>query len=187
MSLSLVVGLGNPGPTYQSTRHNLGAEVVGLFAAQQHISLRKSHTLVFFGEGQIDHHAVTIAIPRTFMNESGGAVLHVLDTHHVRPESMVVVYDDLDLPVGTLRIRERGSDGGHRGVRSIIAALGTKDFWRLKIGIGRPARAADAAEYVLAKASMIDLVKDDVLDAIKCLVVEGPRIAMNRYNQRSAG
>jgi PTH1 family peptidyl-tRNA hydrolase len=121
------------------------------------------------------------------MNESGGAVLHVLDTHHVRPESMVVVYDDLDLPVGTLRIRERGSDGGHRGVRSIIAALGTKDFWRLKIGIGRPARAADAAEYVLAKASMIDLVKDDVLDAIKCLVVEGPRIAMNRYNQRSAG
>jgi PTH1 family peptidyl-tRNA hydrolase len=187
MSLSLLVGLGNPGTQYQSTRHNLGAELVESFAAQHHISLKNSRKLFAFGQGQIDNQSVAIAIPRTFMNESGPAVSDMLKTHHVPPESMVVVYDDLDLPIGQLRIRERGSDGGHRGVRSIIEALGTREFWRLKIGIGRPARSGDAANYVLTKEPVIDAVKEKVLEALKCLVVEGHRIAMNRYNQRSTG
>jgi PTH1 family peptidyl-tRNA hydrolase len=187
MSLSLLVGLGNPGPAYHSTRHNLGAEVIELFAAQQQIALKATHKLFVFGEGRVDDHAIALAIPRTFMNASGPAVLGVLSAHHFPVAAMAVVYDDLDLPVGQLRIRERGSDGGHRGVRSIIETLGTREFWRVRIGIGRPARSGDAAQYVLTKEPVIEAVKAQVLDALRCVAVEGPRVAMNRYNQRRAG
>ncbi|MEW6324125.1 MAG: aminoacyl-tRNA hydrolase [Nitrospirota bacterium] len=189
MNGALLVGLGNPGSRYRASRHNLGADVIEQFAARHAISLISEHALFSFGAGRIDDHPVGVAIPRTFMNDSGRAVAALLATHPFLPESMLVVFDDMDLPLGRLRFRRRGGDGGHLGVRSIIDALRTDRFWRLRLGIGRPGPSGDAVEHVLAvapKEPALDSMKQQALEALQCLVVEGPDAAMNRYNQRPA-
>jgi PTH1 family peptidyl-tRNA hydrolase len=142
-----------------------------------------------YGAGEVEQHPVAVSIPRTFMNESGRAVSALLAVHPFPIESMLVVHDDMDLLEGHLRFRRAGSDGGHRGVRSLIHELGTDKFWRLKLGIGRPALSRDAADYVLAitpKEPAIDPFRIKVLDALRCFIVEGPEVAMNRYHQRPA-
>jgi PTH1 family peptidyl-tRNA hydrolase len=186
MSPSLLVGLGNPGDRYQDTRHNLGAQAVEFFAARYNITLVKSHQLFMYGAGEVEQHPVAVSIPRTFMNESGRAVSALLAVHPFPIEKMVVVYDDMDLLEGHLRFRREGSDGGHRGVRSLIQALGTNQFWRFKLGIGRPALSGNEADYVLAiapKKPALDPFWVKVLDALRCFVTEGPEAAMNLYNQ----
>ncbi len=186
------MGLGNPGDRYQDTRHNLGAEVVELFAAQQHIALKPSHPLFFSGAGRIDHHSVTIAIPRLYMNESGVAVSALLAECAVAPDVMIVVHDEMDLPLGELRVRWGGRDGGHRGVQSVIDAVGTQQFGRLKLGIGRPAAVGGAVDHVLDEVPAgdrpaVEAMKQQAVDALRCLVVDGYEAAMNRYNRRPAG
>lgn len=166
--------------------------MVELFAAQQRIPLKAFHELFFFGAGQIDAHPVAVAIPNTSMNESGRAVVALLATHAFLPASIVLVYDEIDLPVGHLRLRRRGRDAGHQGVRSVITAVQTDRFWRLKLGIGRPPAPQEAVDYVLSlvppsERPAVEQMKRQAVEALRCLVVEGPETAMNRYNQRNVG
>jgi peptidyl-tRNA hydrolase, PTH1 family len=162
------------------------------FAARHHIPLAPSHPLCMFGAGAIDGRPVTLALPRTFMNDSGRAVAALLSGGAGTTATMVVVYDDMDLPLGRLRLRFGGQDGGHQGVRSIIAAVQSDQFCRLRLGIGRPAAGEEAAEYVLAPVPSAErpAVEDMTalaVDAIRGVILEGFETAMNRYNQRPSG
>jgi peptidyl-tRNA hydrolase, PTH1 family len=185
-----LIGLGNPGDRYQDTLHNFGAQAVEFFAARYHIALGKqAHPLFLYGTGEVEQHPVAVSIPRTYMNESGRAVSALLAIHPVPTERMVVIHDDMDLPEGQVRFRRGGSDGGHRGVRSVIYEVGTDQFWRFKLGIGRPAQSHHAADYVLAMGQLKpaeDPFWTKVLDALRCFVAEGPETAMNRYNTQTS-
>jgi peptidyl-tRNA hydrolase, PTH1 family len=159
------------------------------FAARHHIPLTPSHPLCVLGSGAIDGHLVTLALPRTFMNDSGRAVAALLSGRAGTPATMVVVYDDMDLPLGRLRLRFGGHDGGHQGVRSIIAAVQSDQFCRLRLGIGRPVSGEEASEYVLApvpsaERPAVDEMTAVAVDAIRRVILEGFEAAMNRYNQR---
>jgi len=164
--------------------------VIELFAEERKIPLKKSRD-VFSGAAQVDHHAVRVAIPNTYMNESGRAISALRDTCRFEPEELVVVHDDMDLPAGQLRFKKGGRDGGHKGVRSVIGAMQTDAFWRLKLGIGRPSAPTDDVGYVLEKIpaeewrGLAEMVERAV-QAIDCFVVQGPEAAMNRYHQRPA-
>jgi len=190
--LHLIVGLGNPGERYAQTRHNLGARAVERAAAGWSVAL-KTGDLARQGRGRIgpaDRPAdVTLAIPLTWMNTSGPAVKSLLDSLGLSPDQLVVVYDDLDLPLGRMRIRRSGGPGGHNGLLSIIAALNTGAFCRLKLGIGRPPLHVEAADYVLApflaeEQAEVDRVLERAVPALDCLVTEGVGTAMNRFNVR---
>ena len=139
----LVVGLGNPGDRYRDTRHNVGFRCVDRIAGDHAIELSRRQRRALIGEGVIDGHPVVVARPRTFVNRSGEAVAYLLTRYAATPDRLLVVYDDMDLPLGKLRLRPSGSAGGHNGIKSIIDAVGTREFPRLRIGIGRPARGVD--------------------------------------------
>jgi PTH1 family peptidyl-tRNA hydrolase len=154
---SIVVGLGNPGPEYQGTRHNVGHRVLEHLArtAVRRKWRRDDATLLCAGTWR--GHAVTLVKPVAFMNESGPVVARVLRRHHAGPADLVLVYDDIDLPLGAVRVRMKGSSGGHKGVRSVIEALGTEDIRRVKVGIGRPERKDDVPDHVLTLFSPEEL------------------------------
>ena len=148
----LVVGLGNPGPEYADTRHNLGFKAIEELAVRLGLSNFKTKHQSFIGEGKLADHKIILAQPQTFMNNSGPAVRGILAWHKIDVKRLILVYDDVDLPVGQIRVREKGSAGGHHGVESVISSLGTADFARIRIGIGRPAGrdlTADVSDYVL--------------------------------------
>ena len=185
--LSLVVGLGNPGPEYANNRHNVGFQTVDLLA--------KRHGLRF---GQRQHHArlvrgeicgmpVLLAKPLTYMNLSGRAVGALVTQRNIDIEHLLVVLDDLDLPVGAIRLRPGGGDGGHKGLRSIIQMLGSRDFARLRMGIGRPPGRMDPAAYVLrdfasAEKAECAVMRERAADAIELWLRLGLDAAMNQYN-----
>lgn len=183
----LVVGLGNPGEEYASTRHNAGFMAVDLLA--QHLGLtlsRNSHDAQWmsapFGEDQ-----VVIARPTTFMNDSGRAVKALLSDLELEPGSMIVAHDDMDLPLGQVRIKKAGSSGGHRGIESIVASIGTGEFIRARIGVGRPPGKQDPADYVLREFSKADRTEIDfaittAAQAIVHAMEHGLGSAMNEYN-----
>jgi PTH1 family peptidyl-tRNA hydrolase len=185
----LIVGLGNPGEPYTVTRHNVGVMVLEQAAATWGIPLR----LVGMsrrGEGRIGQAAVVLAQPLTWMNLSGAVVRDLLGLYGLSPSDLVVVHDDLDLAFGRLRLKHAGGSGGHNGVRSLLTALQTGNFIRLKIGVGRPAPGQSAADHVLApfspeEASVLQGALDRAVQALECLAVEGPAAAMNRFNVRS--
>ncbi len=182
----IVVGLGNPGPLYCDTRHNIGFMVVEELAADLGIELVKKEASYVWGGGRLNDTDVVIAEPMTFMNRSGLAVKELLERFGLRPSSLIVVYDDCDLPAGRIRIRKRGGSGGHRGVSSIIEELGTEEFTRLRMGIGRPEEGA-LRDYVLApfKEEELEGVKRAIkrgAEAIKAIIVQGVDRAMNLYN-----
>jgi PTH1 family peptidyl-tRNA hydrolase len=183
----LVVGLGNPGRGYARSRHNVGFLVADELSRRSSIRFdhRWSDSLV--GVGSISGVTVAIAKPQSFMNLSGDPVRALLKRFRLEPDNLVVVSDDLDLPLGRIRLREGGGAGGHRGVQSIIFRLGTPDFPRVRIGIGRP-DPADAAEYVLSEFSSderlaIKAAANRAADAIVAAFVEGFSVSMNLYNQ----
>lgn len=188
--MKLIVGLGNPGIFYANTRHNIGAMAVNALAKASKVSLRRermfpARTARTFFETE----AVTLAVPLTYMNLSGAAVAPLVRHLRVSLPDLIVVYDDLDLDMGTLRLRPSGSAGGHNGMKSIIAALGTGEFPRLRIGIGRPAsREADVARYVLSSFGRRDkkTLEQTIHNACDCLqawAVEGTTRCMNIYNR----
>ncbi|NED95067.1 aminoacyl-tRNA hydrolase [Phytoactinopolyspora alkaliphila] len=187
----LVVGLGNPGPKYEDTRHNVGAMVVELVAARAGASF-KAHRwrradVAEARLGGPPGNRVALARPRSYMNESGGPVKNLCDFYKVGPEQLVVVHDELDLPFGTLRIKRGGGDNGHNGLRSVRASLGTGDYIRIRFGIGRPPGRTDPAAYVLkaftaAERRELDLEVDRAADAVEALVVDGLTYAQNHYN-----
>jgi PTH1 family peptidyl-tRNA hydrolase len=187
--VKIIVGLGNPGIPYEWSRHNIGFMVVNRFAEIHHITVGTRRFKSLFGKGSIDSEPVILAKPMTFMNRSGEAVAKIVPFFKVGMKDLIVIHDDLDLPFGKLRIKQRGGDGGHQGIRSVIELMGGNSFLRLKIGIGRPLREMDPAEYVLAPFSAREKSSlDEALTrSAECLAVilrEGIETAMNRYQKR---
>jgi len=186
--MRLVVGLGNPGRRYRGTRHNVGWEVIDLLARRFGIRVEEEQEEALVGPGTIAGCAVLLAKPQQYMDESGGAVRALVRRYGLAPQDLLVVYDDVDLPVGVIRIRPRGSAGGHHGMASIIEALGTQEIPRVRIGIGRP--QGDPAEYVLSRFSpeerpIIEEAVERAADAVETVFREGVEVAMNRFNRRA--
>lgn len=182
----LIVGLGNPGQKYANSRHNAGFLVVDRFAQANSLEFRRRRFNAFLAEGEIAGRRVIVGKPQAFMNSSGDAVGKLYSFYHIAPQDLLVVYDDLDLPLGMLRLRARGSAGGHHGMESIIARIGTSDFPRLRVGIGRPNPDADI-DHVLgtfepAERSIVDETLARAADAIRVWLDAGIDAAMNQFN-----
>lgn len=186
--LSLVFGLGNPGSRYQNTRHNLGFMVVDRISDEFQTEMNKTKFDAVYGKTRIDDMDVILAKPMTFMNKSGTAVGRFAGFYHVLPHDIVIIHDDIDLDFGRIKIKEKGGDGGHKGIRSIIDAVGKDDFCRLRIGIGRPEAGMNAADYVLTpfypdQRKMLDAIIARARDAVLTILCNGVREGMNRFNQ----
>jgi PTH1 family peptidyl-tRNA hydrolase len=187
--VKIIVGLGNPGTRYRDTRHNIGFQIVDRFAESHGISATRRRFKSFYGRGLLLSHEIVLIKPLTFMNLSGEAVKRAADFFRAPLDDITVVHDDLDLPFGRLRFKRRGGDGGHQGVGSIIEFLGGNAFVRLKVGIGRPPRGMDPADYVL---TTFDTVEQDHLkrvlsraaESLTVMISEGLEMAMSRFQQR---
>lgn len=184
----LIVGLGNPGESYARTRHNIGFQCLEYLAQQHSLDFRAQRAKARLAEGQIGGHRVVLAMPQTFMNLSGQAVSSLRGWYKIDPtQELLVIYDDLDLPFGKLRMRQRGSAGTHNGMKSLVGQLGSQDFPRLRVGIGQPPPQWDAKDYVLGRFTpeeqqeLPDIYKR-VADAIELTLREGIIAAMNRFN-----
>jgi len=188
---ALVVGLGNPGPEYAETRHNVGVRVVELLAARAgggRFSKHKANADVL--EGRLAGRRAVLAVPRTYMNVSGGPVAGLLRYYDVAPADLVVVHDDLDLGFGVVRLKQGGGEGGHNGLRSISASIGTKDYLRVRFGIGRPPGRQDPADFVLkrfsgAERKELEFAVDLAADAAEALLRDGLEPAQNRFHALS--
>ncbi len=183
----LVVGLGNPGEEYARTKHNVGAEVVELLASRHGAKLRKGKELALADEVHIGGRRVALAIPLTYMNDSGDAVRRLERRYGVTPEQIVVVHDELDLPIAALRVKSGGGLAGHNGLRSIKSHLHSDAFQRVRIGVGKPTSKEHGADHVLSKFSKrdraeIDVTIEQAADAVEAIVTDGIDVAMNRYN-----
>lgn len=183
----LVVGLGNPGPTYAATRHNIGFMVVDELARRHAMTFGKTEKKAQVADGRIGERRVLLAKPQTYMNESGLAVRALFDFYKFERANLIVICDDLDIPLGTLRLRNGGGHGGQNGVRSIINHLGSPDFARVRCGISRPPGKMDPADYVL-KPFMGDdqitarIVIERAADAVETWLRDGIELAMTRHN-----
>ena len=183
----LVVGLGNPGDEYRGSRHNLGAEVVELLAKRHGGRLRKRKERALVDEVTIDGRRVALAIPLTYVNDSGHAVGALVRRFGVDPEQLVVVHDELDLSVAELKVKSGGGLAGHNGLRSIVAHLHTQDFQRVRIGVGKPVSKDRGADHVLNRFSKreraeVDVTVEQAADAVETIVRDGVDAAMNRFN-----
>ena len=182
--LKVIVGLGNPGIEYQFTPHNLGFLTIDRIASDGNVEVRNHQCRALTGRTQIEAVPVLLAKPDTFMNLSGMAVKELLDEYQLRPESdLVVIYDELDLPFGTIRVRERGSSAGHNGMKSIIGALNTQEFLRIRLGIAPEKRILKP--FSKRQLKVVDDVLDLAAEAVKVILREGPAAAMNRFNRKN--
>lgn len=189
--MKLIVGLGNPGRSYAHNRHNTGFVCLNHFARTHGIRFDKKQGKARIGTGEVAGNQVIVAKPQTYMNLSGQSVSRLTRKFNVRPDSLLVIHDDLDLPPGKIRIRQGGGSGGHRGIDSIISGLGSRDFVRLRVGIGRPditaSNEADIIDYVLSdftpsEKQIIAQIMPKVSEAIISLITEDLAAAMNKYN-----
>ncbi|MCR4777286.1 MAG: aminoacyl-tRNA hydrolase [Lachnospiraceae bacterium] len=186
----LIVGLGNPGTKYAGTRHNIGFDTITHLSDEYDIKLNKKEHKAVCGAGFINGNKVILAQPQTFMNLSGESVREFVDFYHLDPESeLIVISDDIDLEPGNIRVRPKGSAGGHNGLKNIIAHLGTQNFTRIKIGVGARPTEWDLADHVLARfdKDTEEIIRDAIDRAAKAAVTimeEGPEAAMNKYNQK---
>lgn len=185
----VVVGLGNPGARYRMTRHNCGFRVVDRLAERWGVGLARRAHSALVGEARRDGTRVLLVKPQTFMNASGQSAASLKRFFHLAAGDFVVVHDDLDLPLGRIKLRYNGGSGGHRGVESVVAALGDPEFLRVKVGIGRPPAGLDPVSYVLAQGDAEETkrlaeAEARAAAAIETLLAEGPERAMNTYNQR---
>lgn len=183
----LIVGLGNPGREYRDTRHNIGFLVIDRLCSAMGITLNRVQAKALISSGVLEGRKVIVAKPQTYMNLSGQAVRGLLNFYKIPIEQLMVTYDDLDLPLGTLRIRPGGGSAGARGMASIIEQLGTQEFARLRMGIGRPPGQKDAAAYVLqpfhrSEQEMLAQVLDHAVEAVRVFVREGLNSTMNQFN-----
>lgn len=187
----LMIGLGNPGEEYAQTRHNIGFQCVAAFAKRNNLEFSTKRSQARIAEGMVAGTRVAVAKPFTFMNLSGQAVVGLKQWYKINPESdLVVIYDDVDLPFGALRLRERGSAGTHNGMRSIVGQLGSPNFRRIRVGVGAPPPGWDLANYVLGRFTrdeqqQLPEICGRAADALELIVREGFVAAMNRYNQSS--
>ncbi|TYP51664.1 aminoacyl-tRNA hydrolase [Thermosediminibacter litoriperuensis] len=181
----LIVGLGNPGSEYEETRHNVGFMVLDRLAAELGIKVDRIKFKGLFGEGVYEGEKLLLLKPMTYMNLSGQSVIEAMKFYKIPPENLVVIYDDMDLPVGRLRIRGSGSSGGHKGMESIIYLIASDGFPRIRIGIGRP--PGDVVDHVLGRfepgeRKKIETVIGAAVEAALTIVRHGVQEAMNRYN-----
>ncbi len=183
----LIVGLGNPGKEYASTKHNTGFMVIDKIAALSGIDVETVKLNALIGKGVFDGKKVILAKPITFMNSSGDAVRPLYD--YFKPEKLIVVYDDITLDVGGIRVRKAGSAGGHNGMKSIIKCLGTQEFERVRVGIGEKPSRMDLADWVLSRFSKeekerLDAALNLAVDAVKLMLDDKTDEAMNRFNRK---
>jgi PTH1 family peptidyl-tRNA hydrolase len=193
----VIVGLGNPGPSYAGNRHNVGAMVIDELARRTGSTLKThkaravvAQTRLGMLPGGVPGPAVVLAVPNSYMNESGGPTKALLSFFSVPTERLVVVHDELDIPSGEVRLKLGGGEGGHNGLRSISSSLGTKDYHRVRVGIGRPPGRMDAADYVLrdfgpAERKELPFLLDDAADAVELLVTRGLDTAQQRFHSPS--
>ncbi|CUQ65250.1 aminoacyl-tRNA hydrolase [Candidatus Nitrospira inopinata] len=186
--MRLLVGLGNPGPAYARTRHNVGMWVIERAAARWAISL-KPRQAARIGTGRLGSEPVTLAGLLDWMNVTGPPLKGLLRELNLTPDDLILIHDDLDLEPGRLRVKSDGGHGGHNGVRSVIEALGTSRFVRIKIGIGRPAPGQNPADYVLESVTAderdaLESCVERAVDALECVIHRGAAAAMNRFNVR---
>jgi PTH1 family peptidyl-tRNA hydrolase len=184
----LIVGLGNPGERYARTRHNIGFDAVDELARRHNLEFRNKRANAVIAEGTIAGQRVALVKPQTFMNISGQSVSALRSWYKIDPaRELLVIYDDMDLPFGKIRLRERGSAGTHNGMRSIVGQLGSNEFPRLRVGIDQAPGKMNAADYVLARFSReqeaeMPFLLDTICDASELVLREGVSTAMNRYN-----
>jgi PTH1 family peptidyl-tRNA hydrolase len=184
------VGLGNPGPGYAGNRHNVGAMVLDELAARAGIKLspgKGARSRAVSGEGRLAGRRVVLARPLTYMNESGGPVRGLLDYHHLPVADLVVIHDELDIPFNSVRLKRGGGEGGHNGLRSISRSTGTRDYLRVRVGIGRPPGRQDVADFVLsnyssAEKKIVPFQVDKAADAVESLVLDGLERTQQQFN-----
>ena len=193
--MNLIIGLGNPGKAYAHNRHNIGFRCINHMARLHSISVKQHQCRSQVGTGEIAGVEVLLAKPKTFVNLSGEAVGRLMRKYNIATDNLIVIYDNLDLPLGKLRLRPGGSAGGHKGINSIISALGSKVFCRIKVGIGRPTK--EDGTLVTDEGNIVGYVLSDftpeeeeivkpaiarIAEAIKCIITEGITAAMNEFN-----
>jgi len=183
----LVVGLGNPGPEYAKTRHNLGFMLIDLLAADMQTQVKRTECRSMIGRAEFDNQLVELAKPQTFMNLSGEAVSCLVAKEDRAVERLIVISDDLALPFGTIRVRPKGTHGGQNGLRSIISCLGTQEFTRVRIGIQPEHPVSDASRFVLESfakgdSKTLEKVLDESADAVRTIITDGVDAAMARFN-----
>ncbi|MBZ5702685.1 MAG: aminoacyl-tRNA hydrolase [Acidobacteriia bacterium] len=188
--MRLIVGLGNPGPEYQWTPHNLGFLAVDELANRGGIRVERPEGKALAGRGKLGGEEIVLAKPLTMMNLSGIAVRELLGKYELQPKDLLVLYDDVALAWGTIRVRERGSAGGHNGMKSVIGALGTEEFSRVRLGVQPDHPVGDLAVYVLRPMKKAQLEEaatmiEEAADAVELMVREGVAAAMNRFNRRN--
>jgi PTH1 family peptidyl-tRNA hydrolase len=188
--VKLIVGLGNPGIEYQFTPHNMGFLAVDRIAEECGVRVNNRHCRAQTARTRIAGHEVVLAKPETFMNLSGASVSELVREYEAKAEEdLVLLYDELDLPFGTMRIRPRGRSAGHNGVQSVIGALGTQEFTRIRLGIGPDYPVGDGARYVLsqfkkAQLGTVSEVLEQASDAVRVILTDGLQAAMNRFNRK---
>lgn len=191
--MKLIVGLGNPGQKYVATRHNLGFWCVAELARRHNIAIKphgllgRIRKLVTFGEGQIGGERVVLAMPQTFMNLSGRAVKYLQARFRVRAADIIIVYDEMDLPLGKVRLGPKGGAGGHRGMSSVIQDMSTQDIPRIRIGVGRPPAGVDPIAFLISAAlgdeqKTLEGAAESAADAVEAILSEGLEVAMTRNN-----
>lgn len=185
--MKLIVGLGNPGMQYAATRHNIGFEVIDSLSEAYNIQVMKNKYKALIGEGSIGGERVILMKPQTYMNLSGEAVKACMDFHKISNQDLIVIYDDISLEVGQLRLRKAGSAGGHNGMKHIITLLGTQEFPRVKFGVGEKPAGWDLANYVLGRfheeeMKIVGPRIGDAVKAVESIITEGIDKAMNNYN-----
>ena len=188
----LIVGLGNPGPDYANTPHNVGFMTIDRLAEDCGVSVRRPECRALVGIGRIENREVALAKPQSYMNLSGGPVKALLERFSLGPADLLVIYDELDLPWTSLRVRMRGSAGGHHGMESVIAALGTNEFTRLRLGVGSERPVGDATEYLLtpfrrSQQKELEEFVGSAAGVARFIIAEGAAKAMTRFNRRAGG
>lgn len=183
----LIAGLGNPGPKYRQNRHNVGFMILNALAEKINVPMRRVEFRAIIGKGKVDSKPIILAKPQTYMNNSGQSVGPLMRFYRIPHERLLVVHDDLDLPFGTLRLRPSGGTGGQKGMESIVAQLGSQDFARLRVGIGRPPGRMDPRDYVLydfdpQQQENLTFVLQTAVEAILLFIDEGIEQAMNTFN-----
>jgi PTH1 family peptidyl-tRNA hydrolase len=189
MRMRLIVGLGNPGAQYENTRHNVGFMVADKLAGEFGISVTKNKFEVRYGSGTIGDQAVMLAKPMAFMNRSGWPVQKLAAYFKINSKDVIVIHDDIDLAFGRFRIKEKGGHGGHKGLKSIIQAVGQDAFVRLRIGVGRSETGNSVSDHVLGpfdnkESKLLDAIINRARDAVVTILTEGTKVGMNQYNTK---
>ena len=183
----IIVGLGNPEPEYSRTRHNMGFQTINHITEKKHITVNKEKFQGMYGTGMIGEEKVILVKPQTYMNLSGDCLIQFCQFYKIQPNKLIVIYDDMDIPVGKIKIRKQGSAGSHNGMKSVISRLGTEEFIRIRIGIGRPEQAYETIHYVIGSVpeeewKQLDIATKKAAEAVEMILTKGLDQAMNQYN-----